>query len=227
MAFAALLCAAGPLACQSPEKLRTDWADLARYREANAELGPPSQGEQRVVFMGNSITDAWAQYFPAMFPGKPYVGRGISGQTTPQMLVRFRQDVVALKPAVVVILAGTNDIAGNTGPSTLEMIEGNLASMTELAQANGIKVVLASVLPVYDYPWKPGLEPAEKIVALNSWMRQYASAHHAVYLDYHSAMADDRQGMRKELSGDGVHPNEAGYRIMAPLAEQAISQALK
>jgi lysophospholipase L1-like esterase len=227
MAFAALLCAAGPLACQSPEKLRTDWADLARYREANAELGPPSQGEQRVVFMGNSITDAWAQYFPAMFPGKPYVGRGISGQTTPQMLVRFRQDVVALKPAAVVILAGTNDIAGNTGPSTLEMIEGNLASMTELAQANGIKVVLASVLPVYDYPWKPGLEPAEKIVALNSWMRQYASAHHAVYLDYHSAMADDRQGMRKELSGDGVHPNEAGYRIMAPLAEQAISQALK
>jgi lysophospholipase L1-like esterase len=227
MAFAALLCAAGPLACQSPEKLRTDWADLARYREANAELGPPSQGEQRVVFMGNSITDAWAQYFPAMFPGKPYVGRGISGQTTPQMLVRFRQDVVALKPAVVVILAVTNDIAGNTGPSTLEMIEGNLASMTELAQANGIKVVLASVLPVYDYPWKPGLEPAEKIVALNSWMRQYASAHHAVYLDYHSAMADDRQGMRKELSGDGVHPNEAGYRIMAPLAEQAISQALK
>lgn len=227
MAFAALLCAAGPLACQSPERLRTDWADLARYREANAELGPPSQGEQRVVFMGNSITDAWAQYFPAMFPGKPYVGRGISGQTTPQMLVRFRQDVIALKPAVVVILAGTNDIAGNTGPSTLEMIEGNLASMTELAQANGIKVVLTSVLPVYDYPWKPGLEPAQKIVALNSWMRQYASAHHAVYLDYHSAMADDRQGMRKELSGDGVHPNEAGYRIMAPLAEQAISQALK
>ncbi len=227
IATTALLCTAGPLACQSPERLRTDWADLARYREANAELGPPSQGEQRVVFMGNSITDAWAQYFPAMFPGKPYVGRGISGQTTPQMLVRFRQDVIALKPAVVVILAGTNDIAGNTGPSTLEMIEGNLASMTVLAQANGIKVVLTSVLPVYDYPWKPGLEPAQKIVALNSWMRQYASAHHAVYLDYHSAMADDRQGMRKELSGDGVHPNEAGYRIMAPLAEQAISQALK
>jgi lysophospholipase L1-like esterase len=227
IATTALLCTAGPLACQSPERLRTDWADLARYREANAELGPPSQGEQRVVFMGNSITDAWAQYFPAMFPGKPYVGRGISGQTTPQMLVRFRQDVIALKPAVVVILAGTNDIAGNTGPSTLEMIEGNLASMTELAQANGIKVVLTSVLPVYDYPWKPGLEPAQKIVALNSWMRQYASAHHAVYLDYHWAMADDRQGMRKELSGDGVHPNEAGYRIMAPLAEQAISQALK
>lgn len=224
---AALMVTAGPLACQSSDKLRTDWADLARYREANTALGPPKPGEQRVVFMGNSITDAWAQYFPTMFPGKPYVGRGISGQTTPQMLVRFRQDVVALKPAVVVILAGTNDIAGNTGPSTLEMIEDNLASMSELARANGIRVVLASVLPVWDYPWKPGLEPAQKIVALNHWIQQYATAHHAVYLDYHSAMADERQGMRKELSEDGVHPNERGYRIMAPLAEAAISEAMK
>ncbi len=227
LTLALAFCVVGSLACQAPDPLRTDWADLARYREANAKLAPPRPGEQRVVFMGNSITDGWAQYFPAMFPGKPYVGRGISGQTTPQMLVRFRQDVIALKPAVVVILAGTNDIAGNTGPSTLAMIEDNLASMTELAQANGIKVVLASVLPVYDYPWKPGLAPAEKIVTLNRWMRDYASAHHAVYLDYHSAMADERQGMRKDLSGDGVHPNEAGYRIMAPLAERAISQALQ
>jgi lysophospholipase L1-like esterase len=224
---AAMLCTAAPLACQNSDHLRSDWADLARYREANAELGPPKPGEQRVVFMGNSITDAWAQYFPAMFPGKPYVGRGISGQTTPQMLVRFRQDVIALKPAVVVILAGTNDIAGNTGPSTLEMIEDNLASMAELAQANGIRVVLASVLPVYDYPWKPGLEPAPKIVTLNHWIQQYASTRHAVYLDYHSAMADERQGMRQDLSSDGVHPNEAGYHIMAPLADRAISQALK
>jgi lysophospholipase L1-like esterase len=227
IAFAVLLGTAGPLACQSPDKWRTDWADLARYRAANTELGAPKPGEQRVIFMGNSITDAWAKYFPAMFPGKPYVGRGISGQTTPQMLVRFRQDVIDLKPAVVVILAGTNDIAGNTGPSTLEMIEDNLASMAELAQAHGIRVVLASVLPVYDYPWKPGLEPARKIMALNNWIRQYASAHDAIYLDYHSAVADDRQGMRKNLSSDGVHPNEAGYRIMAPLAEQAISRAMK
>ena len=220
------LCTTGSLACQTPDRLRTDWADLARYREANAQLGPPKAGEQRVVFMGNSITDGWAQYFPSMFPGKPYVGRGISGQTTPQMLVRFRQDVIALKPAVVVILAGTNDIAGNTGPSTLEMIEDNLASMTELAQANGIRVVLASVLPVYDYPWRPGLAPAEKIVTLNRWIEQYASTHDAIYLDYHSPMADERQGMRKELSGDGVHPNVAGYRIMAPLAQEAIRKAL-
>ncbi|HTO28269.1 MAG TPA: SGNH/GDSL hydrolase family protein, partial [Devosia sp.] len=198
-----------------------------RYRDENATLGPPGPGEQRVVFMGNSITDAWAQYFGTMFPGKPYVGRGISGQTTPQMLVRFRQDVIALKPAVVVILAGTNDIAGNTGPSTLEMIEDNLASMTELAQANRIRVVLASVLPVFDYPWKPGLEPAPRIVALNAWIKSYATQRGAVYLDYHSAMADQRQGMRAELSSDGVHPNEAGYRIMAPLAERAIEEVLK
>jgi lysophospholipase L1-like esterase len=208
------------------ERLRTDWAGLARYRAANDSLGPPRTGERRVVFMGNSITDSWARFFSAQFPGKPYVGRGISGQTTPQMLVRFRQDVVALRPAVVVILAGTNDIAGNTGPSTLEMIEDNLRSMTEIAKANGIRVVLSSVLPVFDYPWKRGLEPAPKIVALNSWMRAYADSVGAVYLDYHTAMVDARQGLRGELTQDGVHPNADGYRIMAPLAEAAIARAL-
>ena len=181
----------------------------------------------RVVFYGNSITEGWARHFGAMFPGKPYIGRGIGGQTTPQMLVRFRQDVVALKPKVVVILAGTNDIAGNTGPSTLEMIQDNLASMTEIARANRIQVVLSSVLPVYDYRWRPGLEPAQKIVALNRWLEAYARRNGHVYLDYHSAMADARQGMRAELSPDGVHPNEAGYRIMAPLAERAIQRALR
>jgi lysophospholipase L1-like esterase len=209
------------------ERLRTDWANLARYREENARLGLPKPGERRVVFMGNSITEGWARYFGTMFPGKPYVGRGIGGQTTPQMLVRFRQDVMALRPAVVVILAGTNDIAGNTGPSTLEMIEDNLASMAELAKANGIRVVLSSVLPVYDYPWRPGLEPAPKIRALNAWMTQYAAAHGAVYLDYHAAMADERGGLRGELGDDGVHPNEAGYRVMAPLVERAIAEALR
>jgi lysophospholipase L1-like esterase len=212
---------------QTPDRLRTDWAYLEKYRADNATLGPPKPGENRVVFMGNSITEGWAKYFPTMFANKPYVGRGISGQTTPQMLVRFRQDVIALQPAVVVILAGTNDIAGNTGPSTLEMIEDNLASMTEIAQANHIRVVLSAVLPVFDYPWKPGLEPAQKIVALNTWMKRYAATHNAVYLDYHSAMADERQGMRADLASDGVHPNEAGYRIMAPLAERAIAEALR
>jgi lysophospholipase L1-like esterase len=210
---------------QAPDS--TDWPNLARYRSANAELAPPKKNENRVVFFGNSITESWAQYFPAMFPGKPYIGRGISGQTTPQLLVRFRQDVVALKPKVVAILAGTNDIAGNTGPSTLEMIEDNLQSMTEIAKANGIRVVLSSVLPVYDYPWKPGLEPAPKIVALNKWLKAYAAKAGAVYLDYHSAMADERQGMRAGLANDGVHPTEAGYRVMAPLAEKAIAEALR
>lgn len=209
------------------ERLHNDWAYLARYRDENARLGPPKPGEQRVVFLGNSITEGWAGYFGAMFPGKPYIGRGIGGQTTPQMVVRFRQDVVGLSPAVVVILAGTNDIAGNTGPSTLGMIEDNLASMVEMAQANGIRVVLSSVLPVYDYPWRPGLEPAPKIVELNAWMKRYAAGHHAVYLDYYSAMVDARGGLKGELGTDGVHPNEAGYRVMAPLAEQAIAQALR
>ncbi|HET7457842.1 MAG TPA: SGNH/GDSL hydrolase family protein [Gemmatimonadaceae bacterium] len=214
---------------RSPEEVRIheDWANLARYRAADSALGPPKPSERRVVFIGNSITDAWTPYFPTMFPGKPYVNRGISGQTSPQMLVRFRQDVIALKPAVVVILAGANDIAGNTGPSTLEMIEDNIASMVDLASANGIRVVLASVLPAYDFPWRPGLAPAPKIVALNAWLKQYAAAHGAVYLDYHGAMADARQGLPATLSADGVHPNEAGYRVMAPLAERAIEEALR
>jgi lysophospholipase L1-like esterase len=205
---------------------RPDWPGLARYHDANLTLGAPRPGEHRIVFLGNSITEGFAPYFATLFPGKPYIGRGISGQTTPQMLVRFRQDVIALKPAVVVILAGTNDLAGNTGPATLEMIEDNIASMTELAQANGINVVLSSVLPVFGFPWKPGLEPAPKIVALNRWIKAYAARRGAVYLDYHSAMADERQGMRREFAEDGVHPNEAGYRVMAPLVDRAIAEAL-
>lgn len=209
------------------DRLRNDWAYLQRFAKANAELPAPAPGEDRVVFMGNSITEGWRDDFRGLFPGKSYINRGISGQTTPQMLVRFRQDVVALKPKVVVILAGTNDIAGNTGPSTLYMIEYNLASMAEIAKANGIRVVLASVLPVYDYRWRPGLEPAPKIVALNAWIKDYAQKNGAVYLDYHSAMRDEKNGMRAELSPDGVHPNEAGYRIMAPLTQAAIEQALK
>ncbi len=209
------------------DALENDWANFARYRDANAKLAPPAPNEKRVVFYGNSITDGWAQHFPTMFPGKPYIGRGIGGQTTPQMLVRFNQDVVALKPKVVVILAGTNDIAGNTGPSTIEMIEHNLRSMAEIAKAHGIRVVLSSVLPVYDYPWKPGLEPAPKIIALNAWMKDYAAKNGAVYLDYHSAMSDARGGMRDGLSSDGVHPTEAGYRVMAPLASAAIARAMR
>lgn len=206
---------------------QNDYANFARYRAANAALPPPSPGEQRVVFLGNSITDGWARHFAAMFPGKPYIGRGIGGQTTPQLLVRFHADVVALKPAVVVILGGTNDIAGNTGPSTNEMIQDNLQAMTEIAQANGIRVVLSSILPVYDYPWRRGLAPAPRIMAVNAWMKAYAARVGATYLDYHAAMADDRRGLRSDFGDDGVHPNEAGYRVMAGLAARAIDEALK
>lgn len=204
----------------------SDWANLERYRAENAALGPPRSGEQRVVFMGNSITEGWAKHFAAMFPGKPYIGRGISGQTTPQMLVRFRQDVIALRPAVVVILAGTNDIAGNTGAATLEMIQDNLVSMVELAKANGIRVVLSSVLPAYRYPWKPELQPAAQIVEMNAWMKRFAAVNDVTYVDYHTAMSDERHGLRSEFSDDGVHPNEAGYRAMAPRVERAIAMAL-
>ena len=223
-ALAWLLLPLGLASGQTQQDVKNDWAYLKRYQQENAQLTPSND---RVVFMGNSITEGWAKLFPTLFPGKPYVGRGISGQTTPQMLVRFRQDVIALKPKVVVILAGTNDIAGNTGPSTIEMIEDNLASMTEVAQANGIRVVLSSVLPVYDYSWKPGLEPAPKIMALNARMNEFAARGGAIYLDYHSAMQDERHGMKADLAYDGVHPNEAGYRKMAPLAERAIQQALR
>ncbi|MEQ9102647.1 MAG: SGNH/GDSL hydrolase family protein [Imperialibacter sp.] len=204
-----------------------DWPNFAKYREQNAALAPPSKGENRVVFMGNSITEGWSKVNPEFFEGKPYVNRGISGQTTPQMLVRFRADVINLKPAVVIILAGTNDIAGNTGPSTLEMIADNIHSMVELAQANGIKVVLSSTLPAYDYPWKPGMEPAPKIVALNKMIKAYADKNKIVYVDYFSAMVDDRDGLPTELAKDGVHPTKAGYNVMEPLAEAAIAKALK
>jgi lysophospholipase L1-like esterase len=204
-----------------------DWAILARYQEANKNLPATKKGENRVVFMGNSITEGWVNADPDFFNKNPYIGRGISGQTTPQMLVRFRQDVIDLKPAVVVILAGTNDIAGNTGPSTLEQIMGNIASMAEVAKANKIKVVLSSVIPAFDYPWKPGLEPAEKIFALNKMIKAYADKNKIVYLDYFTAMADERKGLRAGLGEDGVHPNLTGYKIMEPLAEKAIAEALK
>ncbi len=204
-----------------------DWANLERFKNENSALPSPLKGEKRVVFMGNSITEGWGNLSPDFFKGKPYINRGISGQTTPQMLIRFRPDVINLKPAVVVILAGTNDIAGNTGPSTLEMIADNIFSMAEIAKANGIKVVISSVIPAFDYPWKPGLEPAKKIVALNEMLKAYALKNGLVYLDYFSAMADNRHGLKAELTYDGVHPNEAGYKVMEPLAEKAIGIALK
>jgi lysophospholipase L1-like esterase len=212
-----------------------DWAQLGRYRDANRQLPAPSGGEARVVFMGDSITDLWQQpHFGGFFPGKPYVDRGISGQTTPQMLVRFRPDVIDLKPEVVVILAGTNDIAGNTGPMTNEEIQANLASMSELAKANGIRVILASVLPVSNYHYEPGdpaapqttRRPMDRIKALNDWLKSYAATNGHVYLDYFSAMTDASGLLRTELSEDDLHPNAKGYAIMGPLAEAAIAKAI-
>lgn len=210
------------------QKTLNDWPNLARYRDENAALPAPEAGENRVVFMGDSITDGWGRRYGEFFPGKPYVNRGISGQTTPQMVLRFRSDVIALEPKVVVILAGTNDIAGNTGPLTLGEIEGYLTTMVELARANGIQVVLSSVMPVCDYI-RPQTErrPPDKIIALNTWMKSYTSAHHLVYLDYYSAMLDDKQMLRKELTYDGLHPNAEGYAVMGPLAEKAIAAALR
>jgi lysophospholipase L1-like esterase len=209
------------------DQLRNDWANFSRYRADNVKIGMPSPGEKRVVFMGNSITDGWIRIDSDFFKKNHYVDRGISGQTTPQMLVRFRPDVINLKASVVVILAGINDIAGNTGPSTLEMIEDNLASMVDIAHASGVKVVLSSVLPAYDFPWRPGLEPAEKVVKLNAWIKSYAETHNCVYLDYFTPMADEKHALKADLGTDGVHPNLAGYKIMEPLAEQAIQKALQ
>ncbi|HVI07158.1 MAG TPA: SGNH/GDSL hydrolase family protein [Candidatus Binatia bacterium] len=206
-----------------------DFGQLSRYRQANAALQPPAPGEKRVVFFGDSITDLWRldQYFP----GKPYLNRGIGGQTTPQMLVRFRQDVIELSPKVVVILAGTNDIAGNTGPMRNRDIEANYQSFYELARDNGIRVVYASILPVHNYTGKAkdffAQRPMARILELNEWLRNYCAGKQIVYLDYFSALVDEKGLLKKELSDDGLHPNAEGFKIMAPLAETAIGKALK
>jgi lysophospholipase L1-like esterase len=206
-----------------------DFGELKRYRDANAALKPPAPGEMRVVFFGDSITDIW--HLDEYFPGKPYVNRGIGGQTTPQMLIRFRQDVIDLHPKVVIVLAGTNDIAGNTGPMLIEDIEANYASMAELARVHEIKVIYSSVLPVHNYtPRSQELfaqRPPEKILELNRWLKNYcaSSSNGCFYLDYFSAMVDDKGLLKRELAEDGLHPNAAGYKIMAPLAEAAIAQA--
>jgi len=203
-----------------------DWPYLKKYEKKNAHLPVLEPGQNRIVFMGDSITEFWSALCPEFFTGKPYINRGISGQTSPQMLLRFRADVIALKPTLTVILAGANDIAGNTGPSTLEMILNNISSMTELAKANNIKVILCSVLPAYDFHWKPGSFPAEKIVKLNTMIKKYADANTIMYLDYYSALVDERKGLKATYADDGVHPNKAGYEVMGPIVEKAIAEVL-
>lgn len=203
-----------------------DWANLNRFQKENDALSISEKQADRVVFMGNSITEGWLRIRPEFFSNNSYINRGISGQTTPQMLLRFRQDVIDLKPSAVVILAGINDIAGNTGPSTIEMIVNNIISMTELAKANDIKVILCSVLPAYDFPWRKGLEPAEKVVKLNNLLKTYVKQQNLEFVDYFAPMANKLNGLKDELGDDGVHPNLDGYLIMEPLVKEAIAKTL-
>jgi lysophospholipase L1-like esterase len=214
---------------QEEERLHKDWPYLARYAAANQKLPPPTPGQPRVALMGNSITDVWPVADPDFFANKTYelVGRGIGGQTSSQMLVRFWADVIDLKPTVTAIMAGINDIAGNNGPYDEEATMHNIMAMAELAQTHGIRVILCSVLPAYDFPWRPGMQPAPKVIALNKRIKAYADQHHMVYLDYHSAMADSRQGLPPAYARDEVHPTLAGYKVMEPLLLQAIGRALK
>ena len=211
----------------SEKSTAQDLGNLAKYENENTLLSPKQVGEKRIVLMGDSITEFWLPIHPEFFAGKSYIDRGISGQTTPQMLIRFRPDVINLQPDVVVILAGVNDIAGNTGPTTPEKIFGNITSMVELAKANAIKVILCSILPANDFYWRPNDKAAATIIQLNQLIKSYADKHHIPYVDFHAVMADASNGLPKEFSNDGVHPNLKGYQIMEPLLEKAIQQILK
>ncbi|KAB7530619.1 acylhydrolase [Flagellimonas olearia] len=204
-----------------------DWPNLQKFQEANAEVLKTKNLESRVVFMGNSITEGWSNANPSFFNNNPYINRGISGQTTPQMLLRFQQDVIDLHPKTVVILAGTNDIAGNTGPMTLEQIRDNILSMVQLAKANGIHPIVCSVLPAYDYPWRPGLQPNIKIPKLNQLLKEMVTEQNVTYLDYFSAMADERNGLPKAYTTDEVHVTKEGYAVMEKLVNKAITQVIQ
>ena len=201
-----------------------DWPNLKKYQKENSLLKPLEKGEERVVFMGNSITEFWSTNSTFFLNNKQYINRGISGQTTPQMLLRFRQDVINLKPQLVVILAGINDIAENTGPSTIEMILNNIISMVELAKNNGIEVMLSSVLPAAEFPWSPTIKPAQIVIELNKQIKLYAEQNTIIYIDYFSAMKNELNGMRKDLANDGIHPNKKGYAIMEPILSKKINQ---
>jgi len=204
-----------------------DWPNLKKYSRENEALGLPGPNDRRVVFMGDSITEEWSNLYPTYFGDRSYINRGIGGQTTPQMLIRFKPDVVGLRPFVVVILAGTNDIAGNTGPANVNMITDNIFSMSEISRSNGIKVVLSSILPVYEYEWaKEIMDPPSTIASVNTKLKEYVTLQDLEYLDYHSEMVDERDGLMKEYSSDGVHPNEKGYEVMSALAEKMLSGIL-
>jgi lysophospholipase L1-like esterase len=209
------------------EDFKDDWAALSHYKKENQQLGEPKPGEKRVVFLGSSIFEFWKTKMPEFFFGRPYLNRGISGQISPQLLIRFRQDVIDLKPKAVIILAGSNDIAASTGHVSNQTIMDNVKSMAELARLHGIKVILCEYLPVFEYPWRKGLKPADKIISLNKEIKTYAEANNFILLDYFSPLVDERNGQKAELTTDGVHPNVAGYKIMAKVTEKAIAKALK
>jgi lysophospholipase L1-like esterase len=223
----ALLLLLSQISIAQEDASRLDWGNVNRYATENQFVKAMQPDSHRVVFMGNSITEGWKLFDSSFFANRAYVNRGISGQTTSQMLVRFRADVIDLHPAAVVILAGTNDIAENTGPIPIESVCGNIVSMAQLAKANDIMVVLSSVLPAKDFPWRPGLQPAEKIVRLNTMIRTYCLEHRIPFVDYYSNMVDGQGGLHKDLSEDGVHPNLAGYKMMEPLVEAAIRTVLQ
>ena len=204
-----------------------DWANLNRYHSENEKLGKPLIHEDRIVFMGNSITESWSSIQPEFFNNRPYINRGISGQTTPQMLIRFRPDVIDLDPSLVLILAGINDIAENTGPSSVEMIAGNIISMTELASINNIKVIISSILPAKNFPWRPSINPPPIVLAVNELIKSYAKKNNISYVDYYSSMVDNQKGLIKEYGVDSVHPNKVGYEVMAGLVKKAIIEVLK
>ena len=231
------LCLAGPVRTQAAPVSATavaaekkdgpDWANLGRYREANAQLGPPARGENRVVVIGASIMENWGHSREQFFPGNPYVNRGISGQTSAQVLLRFRQDVIQLKPKVVLINVGVNDIAQDQGPDPLRALEDNYASMVDLARANGIRVVLSSLTPAREIPWRREIDAGPSIQAVNAWLKDYAAGHGIVYVDFFSALAEPDRSFRANLTSDGVHPTAAGYAVMAPLAQEAVEKALR
>ena len=204
-----------------------DWPNLSRYQDENRSVGMPEKGKQRVVFMGDSITEEWSNLYPGYFDTKGYINRGIGGQTTPQMLIRFKPDVIDLEPDIVVILAGTNDIAGNTGPSNVKMITDNIFSMAELARAHQIKVVLSSILPVFEYEWAKEIKDVPATIdSVNDELKKYVNDHGLVYLDYFSSMVDERKGLNKDYTYDGVHPNQDGYILMSSLAQKVLSRLL-
>ena len=216
-------------ACEvpNPKKTISEWSDFSRYQEDNAMLEPPPSGQKRVVFFGSSSIDNWGRRFDStFFPGKPYINRGISGETTPQMVLRFQRDVVALKPAAVVFLGGTNDIAGNNGPMTLDRTEDNIHTMAAIAEANGIKMILASQLPVTVFPWRTCMRPEAELLALTAWEKNFAAEHHLGFIDFYAALAGSDGSFRPGLSSDGAHPDKKAYEIMAPIVERVISSAL-